>query len=135
MYFCFVHSLWKCQLKNLFHSGDIFERKPLNTPIARCGAMFKSGYFCKFVIDVFWKILKSLELFPVFAIVTSRKMFSFWNSIVYCIDWSWLFGMSKNYNDCSLVLDLAWLSSRYLLKVFGGKFRLRASVIDMCSIL
>ena len=25
MYFCYVHSLLKCQLKNLFHSGDVFQ--------------------------------------------------------------------------------------------------------------
>ena len=35
------------------------ERKPLNTPIVACGAMFQFDFIGTFVIDVFRKILKS----------------------------------------------------------------------------
>ena len=60
----------KNPLKNLFHSGDTFqyifcerkktrERKPLNTTIVICSAMFEFGRMCTFVTDLFRKILKS----------------------------------------------------------------------------
>ena len=128
-------SLWTYFLVHIFYAH---ERKPLNTPIATCGAMFEFGFIWTFVINVFQKILKLLELLQVFMVVISRKLsylFSFSNSIVYCIDGSWLFRMSKNCNDCSLLLNLAWLSSTNLLKVFGAKIRLRAYVMDMFTIL
>ena len=35
------------------------ERKPLNTPIAVCIAIFELVFVCTFVTDVFQKILKS----------------------------------------------------------------------------
>ena len=130
MYFCYVHSLWKCQLKYLSHSGDIFRyifcmlmKENLWTLryMVLCLSLVSSVHFLLMFSGRFWNHKKLLQ---VFVIVTSRKLsylFSFSNSIVYCIDGSWLFRMSKNCNDCSLVLSLAWLSSTNLLKVFGVK--------------
>ena len=69
--------------------------------------------------------------------VTSRKpsgFFRFSNLIVYCIDGSWLFISSKNCNDFSLALNLAWLLKTNLLKIFGTMLTMRAYVLDMYSI-
>ena len=49
-------SLWRYFSVHILYA---LERKPLNTPIAICGAMFDFGFICTFVIDVFRKILKS----------------------------------------------------------------------------
>ena len=145
VYSCYVHSPWKCQLKNLFHSGDAFQYifcmlvkenlwiLPLRY-VVLCLSLVLSVHLLLIFSERFW----NHKLLPVLVIVISRKLsclFSFSNSIVYWIDGSWLFRMSKNCNDCSLLLNLAWLSSTNLLKDFGAKLRVRACVIDMCSIL
>ena len=49
-------SLWRCFSVHILYAH---ERKLLNTAIAICGAMFEFGFICKFVIDVFRKILRS----------------------------------------------------------------------------
>ena len=83
-------------------------------------SMYIYMYICYWCFPKDFEIIRSLQ---VLETVTWRKLgcfFSFSNSIVYCIDESSLLRMSKNCNDCSLLLTLAWLSSTNLLKVFGA---------------
>ena len=48
--------LWRCFSVHILYAS---ERKPLNSPIAICGAMFEFGFICIFVINFFREILKS----------------------------------------------------------------------------
>ena len=47
------------------------ERKPSNTPIVIFGAIYESDFICTFIIDGFWKILKSYKLLPLFLMTRS----------------------------------------------------------------
>ena len=66
------------------------ERKPFNTPIAICGAMFEFGFICTFFIC----FSKDFEIMRVITSVCDsyikeiKHLFSFLNLIVYCIDGS-----------------------------------------------
>lgn len=111
------------------------EKKPLNTPIAVCGAILEFDFICTFVIDNFSKIPRSHQLLTVFVTVISRKLSQFNRVSLHCIDGSSLFRMSKNSNDSFLALNLAQLSSTNLSNVSVLCCRLRARVKDLCSII
>ena len=50
-------SLWRCFSVHIVYAR---ERKPLNTPIAICGAMFEFGFICTFVIN-FIRVITSVS--------------------------------------------------------------------------
>ena len=133
--FCYVYSL-KMSIKkpiSLWRYFSVYilfvrERKPLNAPIAICGAMFEFGFAHTFVIDVFRKILKYIH--------QGNWAVSFHFRIQSCI-------VSIDL-DCSGCLRTAIIAlycqilHGYInksLKVFGAKLRMRSYVTDMCSIL
>ena len=105
IHFCCVHSLWKYQLNNLFHSGDTFQcilcmlmKENLWILSLWYVVLYLSLILFVHLLLMFLKDLKSFELLPVFVIVLWRKLsclFSFSYSIVYCIYGSWLLKMSK----------------------------------------
>ena len=69
------------------------------------------------------KILKWKKWFSLFLMGISRKcicLFSFSNSVVHWTTGSGLFNISTNFRDWTLFWNLAWLSLKYFLNVFGG---------------
>ena len=65
------------------------------------------GNFIMFLVFIvlFWLLLFGLLMFHKYSVATLVFLFSFSKSIVYCIDGSWLLSMSKNCNDCCLLLE------------------------------
>ena len=141
MYFCYVHCLWKCQLRNPFHSGDTFQyifcmllKENLWILLLRYVWVWFYPYIC------YWCFPKDFGIIRVITIVcdsyikeTVLLVFIFeFSRVLY----RWILTVQDvKANDCSPLLNLAWLSSTNLLKVFGANLSVRACVIDMCSIL
>ena len=102
-WWCFsVYILYTCELKSL------------NIPIVIFGVILEFVTCEHVAIDVFWKNLKSYQLLPLFVIVRKLSVWSvcinFWIqlcALLKDIDCSW---SDLNCNDCSLVLNLPWLS-------------------------